>query len=81
MSKLFLSLTLFLFLGNLYAQSYWKEDNTKRQISTDKTYKYYTLDKQAFSRALHQNSSRSRNNYSIILLVTKLKKQLFSLTN
>ena len=68
MSKLFLSLTLFLFLGNLYAQSYWKEDNTKRQISTDKTYKYYTLDKQAFSRALHQNSSRSRNNYSIIEL-------------
>ena len=68
MSKLFLSLTLFFFLGNLYAQSYWKEDNTKRQISTDKTYKYYTLDKQAFSRALHQNSSRSRNNYSIIEL-------------
>ena len=37
MSKLFLSLTLFLFLGNLYAQSYWKEDKFIQLKTTNTT--------------------------------------------
>ncbi|MDO4881429.1 MAG: thrombospondin type 3 repeat-containing protein [Capnocytophaga sp.] len=56
----------FLSLGNIYAQSYWKENNNHKRSSEAETYRYYTLDRKAFEGALHRNTSRSVNTYSFI---------------
>lgn len=52
-------LLLFSWAGEVCAQSYWRENNTRRTITQSKDYTYYTLDREAFERALHNPSARS----------------------
>ena len=63
------SLVLLLLLFSwpkLYAQSYWKENNTQRSTAQEKTYTYYTLERKAFEKALHNTSARSSQDYTYI---------------
>ena len=63
------SLVLLLLLFSwpkFYAQSYWKENNTQRSTAQEKTYTYYTLERKAFEKALHNTSARSSQDYTYI---------------
>ena len=52
-------LLLFSWAGEVCAQSYWRENNTRRTSTQGKDYTYYALDREAFERALHNPSARS----------------------
>ena len=53
-----------------YTQSYWNEDFSTQRANTNTSspYKYYTLNKEDFAKALHSTASRAYNQYTIITL-------------